>query len=659
MHEILSSKRSHSDLRAAKGTLSTGNPKGEFVSDNELTRTFSVLFALEVKAFGAEHKILEIPEVLLVRLRQHDPVERNRQNYPAFKMPDGSVPVLEAVLSLQSEEHPDWNEMILGFPMAMLGKQEECHNVALHFSGVKFSLSVDGEELDADFPFGYPPWPERCAWSMDPQFVKKAAIYFPGLESGADSSKSTSCLSDIQYWTPPGHNNWVGDVVTFFHFGRYHLFYLYDRRHHQSKFGKGGHFFAHISTADFKTWTEHEAAVPLEDQSESIGTGTPFVFNGKFCLSYGLHTTRMQAAEKTMLPAQWEYLRRNSRTKGFKRGSIPGFPAGATYSVSEDGVSKFKRTWIMFHPCENPGVFTDSDGRLKMMASYGAKGIWESESPDGGWRCINPEFPPGGDCTFFFRWGEYDYIIGGVTGLWSKPAGAPDSAYEDVVKKGLDFYDGSNVPAITEIGGGRFLMASWIPIRGWGGPLIMRELVQFPDGRIGSKWMKELVPGTGAQSLIGGRIDGTLSFPAGTEPFILTLKVHPGKNKGRLGIVFLPGGGEGIPCEFQINLQERRAQFAPGSDAKFADAQKSLREGGMPHHAGDYAIENLINVDGPFEVRVIVKGCAKLGGTLIDAEIAGSRTMISYRPDLYVGKILFRTENTVLADVRISRLEDC
>ena len=121
--------------------------------------------------------------------------------------------------------------------------------------------------------------------------------------------------------------------------------------------------------------------------------------------------------------------------------------------------SNFKKSGIMFHPCQNPSVYTDPSGKLRMLANAGSNGIWESESVDGGWRCISPGFPPGGDCTFFFRWGKFDYIIGGFTGLWSKPADAPNSAYEDVVRKGLDFYDGSNVPSITEITGGRFLMA--------------------------------------------------------------------------------------------------------------------------------------------------------------------------------------------------------
>ena len=111
-------------------------------------------------------------------------------------------------------------------------------------------------------------------------------------------------MTDIQYWTPPGHNTWVGDVVTLFHKGRYHVFYLYDRRHHQSKFGCGAHYFEHISTEDFKTWKVHEAATPLEEQWECIGTGTPFVFQDQLCISYGLHTTRVYPQEQNDAPGE-------------------------------------------------------------------------------------------------------------------------------------------------------------------------------------------------------------------------------------------------------------------------------------------------------------------------------------------------------------------
>ena len=568
-------------LQPATSTLTAQAPRAEFAAPATATSSFTVKCTVDLFKFDGEKSILDIPNVLSVHLRQHDPRDRNRQNYPAFKMPDGSVPVLEATLVLHSSEHPDWKNMTIGIPLALLDKPAGEHEVVLTFTGPRWTMFVDGKLLDNDFAFGYPQWADKNTWKLDGEYVKTAAIYLPGIKPKQKPAAAPATSPNIQYWLPPGHNDWVGDVVTLSYKGRYHVFYLYDRRHHGSKFGCGGHYFEHLSTADFKTWTEHEAATPIEEQWETIGTGTPFVFQDRLCLSYGLHTTRIYPQDKTTLPAQWDYLKKNGRTGEFRRATTPGIPAGSTYAVSADGVAHFTKSNIMFHPCENPSIYTDPSGKLRMMANYHSNGIWESETVDGGWRCISPGFPPGGDCTFFFRWGKFDYIIGGFTGLWTKPADAPNSAYVDVVRKGLDFYDGSNVPSITEIAGGRFLMAAWIPIRGWGGHLIIRELIQHPDGRIGSKWMQEITPQTERPKILAAKVDETTTYPTSGESFLLEFNVRPAEAKhGKLAISFLPENGDQAACELQIRLDDRRAEFGPGSSSKFAGQQRSLREGG-------------------------------------------------------------------------------
>ncbi len=644
-------------IQPAQSTLTPQVSRADFAAPANATNGFTVKFTVNLGNFSGEQTILEIPEVLRVILRQHDSLDRNRQNYPAFKMPDGTTPVLEANLQLHSTEHPDWNSMTVGIPLAMLKKPTGQHEVVLNFSGVRWTLYVDGELLDNDFPFGYPRWPAQSAWTLNPEFVRKAELYSPPITPMTKSAPRK--LDTVQYWTPPGHNAWVGDVATLFYGGRYHVFYLYDRRHHQSKFGKGAHYFEHISTADFKTWTEHEAATPLQEQWECIGTGVPFVFNDKLCVSYGLHTTRVYPREATTLPAQWDYLKKNGQSGSFLRASTPGFPAGSTYAESTDGGTHFEKSQIMFHPCENPSVYIDPNGKLRMLANFGAKGMWESDSVDGGWRCVNPDFPPGGDCTFFFRWGRFDYILGGFTGLWSKSADAPDNAYEDLVRKGLDFYDGSNVPSIAKVKDGRFLMAAWIPIHGWAGNLVIRELVQLSDGRIGSKWMREITPAVKRAKTLAPHIAGSATFPVGDGSFMLTFDVQPGATKnGKLAISFLPESGMQHSCELQIDPGTLRAQFAPATESGFADRQKSLREGGAPHQVGNYAIENLINVDKPFSVRVLVKATEKIGGSLVDTEIAGSRTMITYRPELSVHNLTCRTDNVEIQNVRFAPLKE-
>ncbi|MGV8879103.1 MAG: hypothetical protein ACOH2A_08745 [Sphingobacteriaceae bacterium] len=622
--------------------------------------SFTIKMRVNLRVENAVINLLSIPGVLDITTFQHDSKDRMRQNYPANPMPDGSVPVLEAALTLYPPLEPKGpRDMPIGVPLAMLGKTEGEHEVVLHFSGVRWTLYVDNELLDNDFPIGYPKWGEQSTWEINPSLVSNAEIFFPGSEPQKVVLKRPRVSKEIQYWTPQGHNTWVGDVATFYHQGRYHIFYLFDRRGHASKFGKGGHYFEHISSTDFITWTEHDSATPIEEQWETFGTGTPFIFDNKLCLSYGLHTTRIYSKEQTMLPLQWDYYNKHGVTGSFRYDTIPGFPAGSTYSISQDGISNFKKTKVLFHPCENPSVYTDPEGRLRMLANYGAKGTWESKSIDRGWRSVNENFPPGGDCTFFFRWGNYDYVIGGFTGFWSKPANESEDKFVDGVKAGLDFYNGMNVPAVTEINDGRFLLAGWIPMAGWGGSLTIHEMIQSHDGRIGTKWMKEIIPATRKERLLAKEIKETSLFKTVSSSFLLTFDVEPGTDLNKkIGTLFLGVDGEKDACEVQINPKAKKAQYGKGQLLNFSDEEKSLRDGGSPSGARNYAIENLADTDKPFTVRIIVKYEDKFGGSQVDTEIAGQRTMIAFRPGLMAEKLLLRSEGPMIKNIKIAALKN-
>ena len=91
----------------AHSTLTVQTPQAEFAAPANVTNGFTLKLTVDLKKFSDVKTIVAIPGVLNVNLRQHDPLDRKRQNYPAFKLPDGSVPVLEASLTLHSSEHPD------------------------------------------------------------------------------------------------------------------------------------------------------------------------------------------------------------------------------------------------------------------------------------------------------------------------------------------------------------------------------------------------------------------------------------------------------------------------------------------------------------------------------------------------------------------------
>lgn len=192
-------------------------------------------------------------------------------------------------------------------------------------------------------------------------------------------------------------------------------------------------------------------------------------------------------------------------------------------------------------------------------------------------------FPPGGDCTFHFRWGAFDYLIGG--------------------------------------------------------------------------WLEEVTPATEAPVLLAPRVDGATRFPVGHRAYLLSCVAEPRiPGQGRLALTLMPAGELGKACELQVRLDTGPAQYGPGDGEGFALDQKSLREGGAPHHAGDYAVEHLVGTEGPFTVRVVVIRDDKLGGTLVDTEIAGQRTMISYRPDLAADELILRAEGVVLRQVEVAPL---
>ncbi|HKG05555.1 MAG TPA: hypothetical protein VKB19_03815, partial [Pedobacter sp.] len=90
----------------------------------------------------------------------------------------------------------------------------------------------------------------------------------------------------------------------------------------------------------------------------------------------------------------------------------------------------------------------------------------------------------------------------------------------------------------------------------------------------------------------------------------------------------------------------------------FSGTEKSLREGGATSGARNYAIDNLSGTDQPFTVRIAVKYEDKFGGSLIDTEIAGQRTMISFQPDLKIEKLLLRSEKSGIRNVKIAALKN-
>ena len=417
----------------------------------------------------------------------------------------------------------------------------------------------------------------------------------------------------IQYWTPAGTNAWVGDVTAITYKGRFHVFYLHDEHHHQAYGGAGGHYFRHLSSADLKSWEEHPVAVPRDEPWEWIGTGTPLVIGDRLYLFYGLHSSRNGKG--------WELK----------------YPKGGSYAVSDDGIH-FSKSHDIFTDDENPSPFRMADGRIGIIHSFFSsdRGWYAADRLAGPWLKVDDTIPTAGDCPCPFEWNGWHYVIQGFVTMAGSRSGKPGT-FEDWVLAGKDLYGGLSVPMVADWKGGRKILVGWINgfdrygevpkkdwcLQVWGGWLCFRELVQFPDGQLGTKWLAE-TPNPGEQREFDCAPD---------RPFALTFRNEWGQT-----------------LEFRIDPQERRAQFSDDGSRRRTLAEvccgldpnrrriSQIARGCLdaPYTAENYAIGGLRGLDRPFKVRLCVHYDPKALCTIFDVEIAGCRTMLARRAGKYV-----------------------
>ena len=581
-------------------------------------RGWTATFTFSADGLSSGCTLVDIPGVVRVAFRfagtDHslDELDNRFGNYLNFKTADGRCPVVEATIPGAST---------IGVPLGALKRPDGTHKVTIRRGAdAQWFMTVD-EGYDEDgLRAKEIAWPKEASAAVCSDRVKDFAVVSPAVPRLAEPD-ARPIERPIQFWTPPGHNTWVGDVVVGVFKNRFHVFYLIDRRHHASKGGAGGHYFAHISSGDLVHWVEHPTAVGLDAWWQTLGTGTPFVWDGKLCLAYGLHTTRFMPSAETTEPFLKKYFAEHGDTGVFDFDAIDGYPLGAAYAVSEDGVH-FTRANRLIHSAQNPTIYNRADGRLGFVNSYGGiHGIYVSDGAPWGWKLEDDKIPISGDCPCVFVWNSHHYLLQGFTHMAYNPDGAPGN-WTDWSQTGDDVYDGLSVPMVASWAGGRRIIVGWISHpRGWGGWLALHELVQYPDGKLGSKWLKE-------------------ASPPGE---VFTFACEAGR---RFSTRFAGSGGT---LEFSVDATLARAQFADvradgsvprcvtNAERNRAGGNKALaNRNGPPHGAHEYAIERIRGLAQPYTVRIAAYYDPKADVTLFDAEIAAQRTMICRRAGRYV-----------------------
>jgi beta-fructofuranosidase len=114
------------------------------------------------------------------------------------------------------------------------------------------------------------------------------------------------------------------------------------------------------------------------------------------------------------------------------------------------------------------------------------------------------------------------------------------------------------VPKVTPYKDNRRIAAAWIPQGGWGGLAIFRELVQQPDGTIGSGWPPEMIPASGQPlSLTPIRLseEGLQTIGGLPRDYRLTLRIRSESAKAPYGLRLRHDGKDF--AELRVDPSER------------------------------------------------------------------------------------------------------
>ncbi len=442
----------------------------------------------------------------------------------------------------------------------------------------------------------------------------------------------------MQYYKPDGE--WfVGDCMPFSHDGVFHVYYLLDQNHHQGLGGLGGHQWAHVSTRDLVNWQAHPLALPITAEWEgSLCTGSVFHHAGEF---HAFYATRRAADRAELL----------------------------SHAVSRDGITFEKLPPVPFlilpekyegRHCRDPFVCADPAGGFHMLLTsklrdfplIGRGGclLHLTSSDLRQWQLDEkPLFLAGCDwghgcpeCADRFEWNGWHYLLFGLglktfyrysrrpDGPWLRPAQDQlDSAFCAVMK--------------TAAFGARRIGVGWGgPRRNqrdqegmmWGGSMVIRELVQFPDGTLGTKFPAELTPPPAdifakqVECLTSGSTgDGRRLTLAGPETLeAAAVRSLPAASFIRCRVCPKPG-----IHRFGLGLRGT-GQYEKKYDLTFTPGQQRLALGGE-------SLAPLAGLDRPFNLELALQD------DILDVCVDGRQCLINRLPELTGRDLFFWAEN--------------
>ena len=325
----------------------------------------------------------------------------------------------------------------------------------------RVTLCVNGAVVDEDWPFGG-------------HFLRDIRI--PGAnigEFGYSAPAEPAVVGEFtgaEGWNPGG-GVFVGDCMPYVCGGRFHVLFLLDRHHHQSKFGRGAHRWGHISSSDLKKWQIHPVAVDIDDESEgSICTGSHVERGGTHYLFY-----TVRAVDGSPAPVRRSVSRdcvHFEKDRGF------GFVLPEKYDSARARDPKIVRAPDgSFHMLITTSLVGMKRGCLAHFVSYDLDEWRECGdpvyiSPD----ATEPECP---DHVFFG--GKYYLVFSlGAVGRYM----VSDSPFSGFEAPENNIIDCRSVPKCAPFGGGLMFVGYSAPKGTYAGTMTFTRARQAPGGEL-------------------------------------------------------------------------------------------------------------------------------------------------------------------------------
>lgn len=402
--------------------------------------------------------------------------------------------------------------------------------------------------------------------------------------------------AEMQYFTPAGDKQFVGDCIPFFHDGTYYLYWLLDEGHHSSLNGLGAHQWCVSTTKDLKNWTHHPIAIGIDEEWEkSICTGS-VVNDGKSF--HAFYATRLLNAEGNVC----EQLSHATSDDGLafdKQKPNPFYTSAPGYSTRNFRDPKVSiddnGTYHLFVSSEkNDTPINEGRGCLVHMSSTDLK-KWDVHEPVLSGMIHVPE------CPDYFRWNQWYYLVYGQAGdTYYLKSKSPYGPWEYPESQALS-EQWVNVAKTAGFTGNRRIVAGWVPSRNgnkdnggelFGGSIVLREARQLDNGDLGTTFPKEAVPNaaTAMKLDITATKETTVTSPNSISinahgniggayvkdvprNCIITADITPSGNNEEYGM-FLRSGQKGIdsyklslsPNTGTVKLHDARIEAVAGLD---------------------------------------------------------------------------------------------